>query len=342
MSDAPATAAGQLARPGGGFARLARQGGLGLVVAAYFAVAAASCLGRYSWLADLTTHFRPQLLVAALVLAVMLLLGGRPRWLLPLALAASVHAFVLFRPAPAPAAVAEGSSLRLLAFNVLTDNSRFDEVLGFIRREAPDVVVLTEASQPWQERVESLTARFPYTTLSKPRAIDTVVLSRFRILEQSIEHAKGRKGRKIWEPALRLVLDVDGKPTVLWAIHPASPINKAQWNRRNIYLKWLATRVAAEPERLPVIVAGDFNITPWSPWYDDWKQGSGLIDSAGTNWPAITRRPFLPFHARFLGVPIDRVAISPVVAVTSHRVGPELGSDHYALTVDLTLPKRSP
>ena len=36
------------------------QSGLGLAVAAYLAVAVASCLGRYSWVADLTTQLDKQ------------------------------------------------------------------------------------------------------------------------------------------------------------------------------------------------------------------------------------------------------------------------------------------
>src|SRR5688500_6293953 len=120
MSEASVTTAGRLARPGTGLVRLLLQSGLGLAVAAYLAVAVASCLGRYSWVADLTTHFRPQLLLAGGVLGLALLLARQPRWLVPIAIAAMVHAVVLFRPVPVPAASAEGPSLRLLTFNVLS------------------------------------------------------------------------------------------------------------------------------------------------------------------------------------------------------------------------------
>jgi endonuclease/exonuclease/phosphatase (EEP) superfamily protein YafD len=88
---------------------------------------------------------------------------------------------------------------------------------------------------------------------------------------------------------------------------------------------------------MPVIVAGDFNQTPWTPWHRAFRERSGLVDAAGTSWPEATRRPFGGLPWSLLATPIDRVLVRPGIGVTGFHVGPQFGSDHNPVTADLVM-----
>ena len=48
----------------------------------------------------------------------------------------------------------ESGELRVLSFNVLASNRRFEEVIDFIRATDADVVVLHEVTGRWEEAIE--------------------------------------------------------------------------------------------------------------------------------------------------------------------------------------------
>jgi endonuclease/exonuclease/phosphatase (EEP) superfamily protein YafD len=126
---------------------------------------------------------------------------------------------------------------------------------------------------------------------------------------------------------------VGGATLVVAGVHPSSPspTEPGDTRRRNRELDHIA-EIAGDAER-PVIVAGDFNTTPWSPYFQDLLAGAGLRNAAeghgyiGT-WPA----PFWPAL-----IPIDHVLLKGPLAATAVRRGPAIGSDHYPIIADLRL-----
>jgi hypothetical protein len=89
-----------------------------------------------------------------------------------------------------------------------------------------------------------------------------------------------------------------------------------------------ATRSCASS---PLVVAGDFNTTPYSPYFGDWLDESGLTDSRrgrtlSVSWPAT-----FPW----IGIPIDHVAVNDGFSILSHRRLPNFESDHYGLLIEL-------
>ena len=83
-----------------------------------------------------------------------------------------------------------------------------------------------------------------------------------------------------------------------------------------------------------VAVCGDFNTVPWSGPFRHLASRSGMTDLygdgawSGYSWPTWTS---------VLRVPLDNCLVSGGVAVTGHRHGPDIGSDHFPLVVDLAL-----
>jgi len=83
----------------------------------------------------------------------------------------------------------------------------------------------------------------------------------------------------------------------------------------------------------PLIVAGDFNLTPWSEYFRRAIVDADMHDAAlgfglARSWPA----QFAP-----VGMRIDHCWLSPHWRSVAADIGPELGSDHLPLVADLQL-----
>lgn len=98
---------------------------------------------------------------------------------------------------------------------------------------------------------------------------------------------------------------------------------------RNSQLDGLATYASQIEE--PLLVCGDFNLTPYSPFFDRFAEAAGLSDvrrarGLGLSWPS-----FMPL----LGIPIDHCLIRGPIEVESVERLNRIGSDHYPVQVTL-------
>ena len=112
--------------------------------------------------------------------------------------------------------------------------------------------------------------------------------------------------------------------------HPLPPIGRNA-AIRNEQLSAVADWVAGMHG--PVVVAGDLNTTPWSPYFREFLKRSGMRDS---------RRGFgvqatWPDNLGSAGIPIDHALVSDGVYVQDRRVGLPFGSDHRPIIVDLII-----
>jgi len=83
----------------------------------------------------------------------------------------------------------------------------------------------------------------------------------------------------------------------------------------------------------PVIVAGDFNLTPWSYLFKKFKRQSNLNPVTGKHptWPAN--------RVNLAQFPIDHIFVSSGIKARSVSAGPRVGSDHLPVYGILTLPQ---
>jgi endonuclease/exonuclease/phosphatase (EEP) superfamily protein YafD len=107
---------------------------------------------------------------------------------------------------------------------------------------------------------------------------------------------------------------------------------------RNLHLQKLSEKIRNEqqhPAPQPVIVVGDFNLTPWSPIFADFERSSGLHNAADGFG-------FTPTWYRFDGFPfglvLDHVLVSGDMQCAAYDVGPDIRSDHRSVTVQLRFP----
>jgi endonuclease/exonuclease/phosphatase (EEP) superfamily protein YafD len=133
------------------------------------------------------------------------------------------------------------------------------------------------------------------------------------------------------QPAIEARVRAPNGTFTLLGVHLNAPTSTRRAAARDAELELLAVRSAAVAG--PLVVAGDFNVTPYSPLFRDFIAASGLTDTRrgrtlSASWPAV-----LPIF----GIPIDHVAVSQEFTILTHERLPDFGSDHYAVLVELAL-----
>jgi endonuclease/exonuclease/phosphatase (EEP) superfamily protein YafD len=286
--------------------------------------------GRLGWILELASHFRVQYVVVDALLAVALATQRRYAWAAALAACAALSAAPVVPYLPtaltAGADAATRPTIKVLVANVFYRNDSAQGLLESIRRESPDAVLIVEYTPQWSTRLAELRAAYPHR-IESPSG-DPYGIALF----SRLEFAAAETFMLDETVAVDARLRVRGEDLTLLGVHLRSPTNPHRAAVRNRQLELLAERVTAA--RDAVVVAGDFNISPYSPYYADWLAATGLTDTRRGRTPAPSWPTFLPI----LGIPIDHCFVSPDIEVVAHRGLPAFGSDHYPVLVELALP----
>lgn len=293
-----------------------------------------AALARLHWSLELFTHFTPYYALAAAVCAVVLALLGAWRWLI-LALALLLWnvfpvAALLLQQAPAAANPGGAGRLTVFHFNVGLNHEQHERIVSYLQRRAKeiDVVVLLETTNEFATALDDLKELYPYQVkhledtpfgiaLASKHPIDFGAVS--FIPSESFPH-------------IEVTLKLPGRavPLPLYAVHAPPPVSGELAQARNAKLEHVA-RLAAKQAKAAPIVVGDFNMTPWSPYFTRFVKASGLYDARArrrldNTWP-------VTFDGAALGIAIDHSFAHPSLRLVKRSIGPDLGSDHLPVTV---------
>lgn len=290
-------------------------------------------LGKYSWVVDLTSHFRMQYFAfQVLGLLVLVLARARFRWMVPVVLCAGLNAGFLLPYFVSPmekATPASGKTVRVLHMNVLKYGNDFKGAAQRIRQDNPDILSLQELNPKWQQALEStgVLKRFPYRRVRKQSEIG-IYTSLPVINDEVIAAGPGQMA------ALHTRVRVDGRPVSVIIMHPPAPVNVAYAvKQRRLFLAMEQVYQAGDHIENRSMIIGDLNTTPFSWSYRRFVDHTGMQNFR-------TGRGYLPSWPSFaplLQIPIDHVLLSKGWRVRSARVGPAIGSDHLPVLVDLQL-----
>jgi endonuclease/exonuclease/phosphatase (EEP) superfamily protein YafD len=119
-----------------------------------------SCLdGRQRFL-EITTHFKLQYCVAALIFALIYGLLRAWRWFgaaLLMLLVSGSSLLGWYAKPQSGGALRQTQPLRFLLANVLYDNERYQAVLDLVQREKPDLILFQEFTGTWERQTSALT-----------------------------------------------------------------------------------------------------------------------------------------------------------------------------------------
>lgn len=218
-----------------------------------------------------------------------------------------------------------GSEIRLVTANVLMTNRNAEPLLEQVRRLDPDLVLLVETDDWWDERLGSLKARYAHV-VSQPRD-DTYGLhffSRFEVVDSRVRFLIDD-----YVPSLRAGLRLpSGVLIEFHGVHSKPPPHQ-DTARRDAELLLAAMEVRQTRE--PSILAGDLNDVAWSRTTQLFRRVGGLVD------PRIGRGSYPTFNANWplLRWPLDHVFFEPEFALVDLRVLGHVGSDHFPVYASL-------
>lgn len=295
---------------------------------------AASLGARADWLLELFSHFPVQYLVLQSFAAAVCLAVRQWPWALVALVAAipnalSVGPYVPRLAAAPVAATPSRTPVRLIAANLLYRQEDAAAARAYLERQSADILVLSEFTPRWREKLRPLERTYPYFAVRprwNPWGIAVFSKHPFRAIED-LDLGDQQSSH------LRLLVQLPDGLVEVYAVHLASPPSRSQAAQRNTQLRTLAARIAAADPALPRIVAGDFNTTPYSPYFRDLLRDARLRDG---------RQPFglhftWPAWPVPLWIPIDHCLAGGPVEVTRVATGPAIGSDHLPLECTFAL-----
>ena len=303
-----------------------------------------------SWLGwwlplELASHFQVQYTIASLLLWLLLLWSRRQIFSIPsivgLFCLAILSTNILFWYIPIFRPPIQGQGLRVLIANVNTKNHQHSLLLNLIEQTKPDLALVMEVNDRWLEALQTLQPRFPYAIgRSADHNFGIVLLSRHPLQQPEIKQFGPANIASIVSQ-----MTIAGQPLSFVATHPLPPKSEFFFVR-NDQLAEVASYVQRLPP--PIILAGDLNLSLWSPYYRQLVSKTGLVNTRRGFGPAPTwpspgtyGREIPSFLLRLLAIPIDHCLISPDIQVRNLKTGPRIGSDHLPIIVDLVIPLHS-
>ena len=286
---------------------------------------------KFWWVSDLLTNFRVQISIGLCSLLLIVLLGRNWLWALLGAVLLLINGWetVPYLIPKGEPSVAESKQVyRLLTSNVLTSNSQHESLVKLIDDVQPDFIVVMEVNDRWSSELEKkLSEQYPHREIH-PREHNFGIGIMSKIPWKEVTpHGLGEDEL----PWLQTKFQLDGKLVELTGVHPIPPMGSPNAEARNDQMMNVCSNVDQDAGR---IITGDFNMTPWSPWFKE-------IMSASQTFDASTGFGLTPtwevFPTLIGGLKIDHALISDDLEVHDFQVGPNIGSDHRPIIVDFSV-----
>ncbi len=299
--------------------------GMGFSLASYVAPA--------NYFLEATSSLRMQYLCIGVVPMIFFTLTQRWRWVVASGLCVLIN-FAEILPWYVPnfsnPTVSQGQLVRVLQFNVLFSNQRYDDIINFVKQENPTIAVFLEVRKNWAKELQILDKFFPYQV--KVPKLEIEIYSHLPLSPQPQVQLYGTyRGNVI------VAVDMGhmGQKLTLIASHAYPGFSDyfgiQGFNWRNQQLEDLGYYLATLPK--PVVLVGDFNATISSPYYKRVVQRSGM-QAARAGYGVLPTLKTVPWF----GITVDHCLVSRDIRVEHFRRGPMLGSDHHALITDLVIP----
>ena len=280
--------------------------------------------GRFSERLDVLTHFAPVYLAGGVVVLIAAIFAERRLLIAGLGAVAAMASLALMgpellRPQDAATAVGTAGQIKVIQFNAGPASDRLEARIAWLAKEDPDVLVVEDSLPVFQTALTHRLGRH----MACGRTCEVAIFTR----QPPVLIESPRRGRYGLGPAVA-VAHMDhpaGRFTVV-GTHYVWPIYLRTHRENGARLLQILQPLAKDR----LILAGDFNSTPWSfaRRREDAALGIERRTHALPTWPANGA-----FGLAFL--PIDHLYAGDGWRTVSIRRGPRLGSDHYPVVAVL-------
>ncbi|MEO0013712.1 MAG: hypothetical protein RLZZ535_2101 [Cyanobacteriota bacterium] len=227
--------------------------------------------------------------------------------------------------------------LKVFSYNVLWSNKNYKQAIALINQEQPDIVVFQEAVIPWSKQLAVLKATYPYHIGAKKLEIE--VYSKLPLTNTEIKLYGTYRGLVISDLKIsaREGLRVSNHQIKFIATHayPQLYYGHEGWQIRNEHLEKGIGEYVKNLEQ-SVIIAGDLNVSMWSPFYRSLIKQSGLLN-ARQGFGILPSQSGIAPQFAILSAPIDHCLVSSDIQVEDFRLGQDIGSDHLPIIANLLI-----
>lgn len=305
-----------------------------------FALTITAFFGGMDWRLDLTSHFRPWYLAIEAVALVLFILFWKPKLALLTGLFLVLNAIPLLPLLLKPASsINPDTHFKLIQFNVCAPAKEYAPLTHFLSQEKADLVVMEECGERCVNHLkrDQLFKQYPYQFRKTPYRHRLVVLSKSPIKELTTPALQA-------DPAVSMLsLEIQQQPINLLVMHSTRPSSGEPYYKNQIMQFKQIGQLAAK-SRLPFLMVGDLNVSPWNYSFDLLLQESHLSNSMDGFGFQPSFPTFVPHFEHFLVfplIPIDHVLFSKHFTVLNRHTGPNLQSDHLPVVVELGLNQAS-
>ena len=287
--------------------------------------------GKLWWVLDLTSHFRVQYFFFLATTTFVFFIGKHYRkayfsfFFALVNVSCIIPLYIGIRPVPMDA----HESFRTLTINLSVENNKntsYELVRSFIQKQKPDFLLLSEYDQIWRRELKEVLSHFSYSLISNQKSYFGIGLfSRLPFKKGSIKYIG-----KTNKPSVVAEYSLGGKLFTLVGTHLMSPRNQAYARERNMQLEGLEKFLNTVEG--PKMLIGDLNITSWSPHFSKLIQATHLRDTRKGRGV----HPTWPRQFPFFLIPLDHCLVSNEIFVVDRKIGNEIESDHYPITVDFS------
>jgi len=286
------------------------------------------------WIVDIFSHFPVQYALLAVILLIVCL--WKRFSLLACVSGALIVLNVLHVTDSGNSATASVHSLRKLTVassNINKSNSHLLKVVEELRAKDSDILLLLEVTADNVSELEPLIRSYRYKIINLnvcASGTGTVLLSNLPIVDQEVIKYSEFGNMMVWA-----LVELNGRRISFYGVHFPKPTFPGEFSKRTKQILDLAERIRKDAR--PIVVAGDFNMTPFSPIFRKMLRVSGLKDSRdGFGW-----LPSWPAYFPLTWIPIDHVLVSDDMAVLKRETGAYVGSDHFPVYAELAMSNRN-
>jgi len=300
-----------------------------------------------TWAGELAASWMPQIALGLLVVAAAMLLAGLRLWPAVL-MAMAVLLVLLMAPAVRQSAqvmardASGAGTARIVFANINLANDDLGPLADWAAAVNADVIVLTEVAPQHLAMVEVAFPDYPERVLEPRRhPFGIMILSRLPVAAQETATLVDVRVRG----DVISVHGVGAAPVIAWAdvqlaggllrvvgLHPWPPLWPEMMHAREGQLDEAAGMIAAH--EAATVVLGDFNATPWSPALRSFAARAGLT--------GFNLAPTWPVWLGPAGIAIDHAMVGGCVSVLRLETGPDIGSDHRPIMVELAFDAERP
>lgn len=219
-------------------------------------------------------------------------------------------------------------NIKLLIANVFQDNKKQEEYHELISRCSPDLILMVETNQWWQDKMDSIGDHYPHQIkVPLENTYGMLLYSKLELVDGSVKYLVEDD-----IPSIEVKVKLDsGELIKLFCLHPRPPVPQENPRSTERDKEILLVAKKARESEFPVIVIGDLNDVAWSYTTELFSKISELLD------PRKGRGFFNSFNAKyfFLRFPLDHVFCSADFSLTHIERMKSCGSDHFPMFIDL-------